>query len=156
MVRRSTFGLLAVVAAAIWATAASAASQVTVDGAWCWISPLPHTAYVYMTLTLTGEPDDRLLSAETPVADGVELLVPHRTALQPADAIPLEKKAPTILQPYGQHIIMRQVKEKLVPGTSFQLKLTFEKAGEIEVPVKIVKQPPITGMPSLPKSVKLE
>jgi copper(I)-binding protein len=152
-------GLLALAAALIW-TPASAAPPISVEGAWCWISPLPHTAYVYMTLTLTGETADNLLSAATTIADGVELLAPRRTngreGLERTDSIPLERQAPTILQPYGQHIIMRQVKDKLVPDTSFPLKLTFEKAGEIDIPVKIVKDPPIAGMPNLPKSVKLE
>lgn len=96
----------------------------------------------YLTIVNNGRSDDRLVSAEAPVAGKVEL---HEMAMegdvmkmrQLADGIPLPAGATVELKPGGLHIMLMGLKQALVEGTSFPLTLTFEHAGTVTVDVTI-------------------
>jgi copper(I)-binding protein len=141
--------------------AAGEDSVVAVDGAWARLSDQqPHTAFVYLTMTLDGEASDHLLSVESPVAESAQILEPqpgmHRDTLAAANSVALDAHAPTIFQPQGTHIILRDMTRKLMPGDYFPVTLHFEQAGSVDAVVKVLKQPPSDGIPDLPKGVKLE
>ncbi len=51
------------------------------------------------------------------------------------DAIIVPPVTPTLLQPGGSHIMLLGLKQPLVAGQTFPLRLRFEQAGEIMVDV---------------------
>jgi copper(I)-binding protein len=134
---------------------------ISVDGVWSRISrEKAHTGFVYMTLSLAGDSGDTLVGAMTPLARSVEILtvrqVKGRERLERAKAIELETHAPTVLQPQGPHLILRGLKQRLMPGDKFILTLEFAKAGKRDVTAKVVADPPHIGLPELPKGVKID
>ncbi len=100
------------------------------------------TGGAYLTIDNGGQPD-KLVGAQTEVAQKAEL---HRhimegnvmkmVAVPGGIALPAGK---TTLQPGGYHIMLLGMKGPLKEGTTFPLKLTFEKAGTIEVTVTVAK-----------------
>ena len=96
----------------------------------------------YLTIVNKGQSDDRLVSAEAPVAGKVEL---HEMAMegdvmkmrQLTDGVPVPAGATVELKPGGLHIMLMGLKESLVEGQTFPLTLTFEHAGTVTVDVAI-------------------
>lgn len=85
-----------------------------------------------------GGADDRLVSAESPVAGRVEL---HEMAMvndvmkmrQLNEGIPVPAGQTVELKPGGLHMMFFEVKQPFVEGGSVPVKLTFEKAGTVEI-----------------------
>jgi copper(I)-binding protein len=145
----------------LWSAGASAAPDpVAIDGAWARSSTRPHVFFVYLTISLGKGVEDVLLGATSPVANKIDLLAPlpkgHGESLEPVMALELETHVPTVLQPGEAHLILRGVREKLKPGDSFPMTLRFANAGTRDVTVKVLALPPGTGMPTVPKGVKLD
>lgn len=142
---------------AVLSVSAHAADPVSIDGVWCVPSTgRPHTAYVYMTMTLNGKTDDTLIKAASSAAQMTDILVPSAGELIPTEALPLSAHAPTIFEPGGQHLILRALNRSLKPGDTIELTLTFAKAGKRGVSAAVVRHAPTADMPGLPKGVKLE
>ncbi len=153
--------ILAGLTAVLFGPPAIAAPGVLVEGAWCWPSRIDsHTAFVYMSLTLADEDADRLLRAGSDLAAEAQILAPGGTKgaarLMPVPAIALDGHAPTILEPGATHLILRGLKRPLRPGDSVPVTLEFEHAPAVTLPVKVLRDPPGTGMPDLPKGIRLE
>lgn len=154
-------GSLAILLVLLGASPAMAADAgISVDGVWCRVSEYrAHTGFVYMTLTVRGEPVDRLVGASTPLATTVELIAPirvkQRERLERVPEIELDAHAPTVLQPQGPHFLLRGVRHKLQPGESFVMTLNFAHAGKREITVHVRQAAPGEGMPGLPKGVRL-
>jgi|GEM_PF-6269560 copper(I)-binding protein len=141
-------------------SALAAGKGISADGVWCRVSEYrAHTAFVYMTLTVRGEPTDTLIGASTPLAATAEMIAPvmgrKREQLELVDAIELDAHAPTVLQPQGPHLLLKGLRHKLLPGQSFVLTLAFAKTGKHDITVHVLKSAPADGMPELPKGVKL-
>jgi copper(I)-binding protein len=133
---------------------------ISVDGVWCRVSEYrAHTAFVYMTLTVRGEPTDKLIGASTPLANTTEMVAPithkRHEHLETVAELELDAHAPTVLQPQGPHFILKGVRHTLQPGQSFIMTLDFAKTGKHDITVHVLKAPPGDGMPELPKGVKL-
>lgn len=101
----------------------------------------PNSA-AYMTLETSGTEPDRLIGGSTPVAQRVELHT-HVTEggvakMRPIEAIDVVPGEPTVLEPGGLHVMLRDLTQKLEPGSEMPLTLQFEQAGEVtlNVPVK--------------------
>lgn len=159
MISRAGPVCAALLAGLLLSPAGSAEPAISVDGAWCRVSQVQAgTAFVYMTVSVSEA--DALVGASTPLADHAEILEPRmvkgREMLVNTAAIPLDPHGPTVLQPQGPHIILKGLKQKLAPGDSFTVTLQFDHGGRQDAAVKVLKQPPATGMPDLPKGVKLE
>lgn len=124
---------------------------VAVDGAWAAADD--RITAVYLTIENAG-PDDRLIGAETEVADEVTMMGPgvampagggSGTAPGDADdagdaetAVDVEVAAgTTALEPGGTHMML-ELTRALVPGEQISLRLTFAGAGVIDVPVEIL------------------
>ena len=140
--------------------AAAANVGISVDGVWCVVSEYrAHTAFVYMTLTVRGEPTDILIGASTPLAATTEMVAPithkRHEHLETVAEIELDAHAPTVLQPQGPHFILKGLHHKLQPGQSFIMTLDFAKTGKHDITVHVLKASPGDGMPELPKGVKL-
>jgi hypothetical protein len=98
-------------------------------------------AGAFMTIQNTGTTADRLVSAASPVAGVVEL---HEMAMEGSVMkmravagieIPAGGKAE--LKPGGYHVMLMDLKGPLVEGKDIPLSLRFEKAGSVDVKVKI-------------------
>jgi len=154
-------GILAIILGVVAAEPAAAANiGISVDGVWCRVSEYrAHTGFVYMTLTVRGEPADKLIGASTPLAATVKMIAPvlhkKREHLEEVSEIELDAHAPTVLQPQGQHFLLRGLRHKLQPGQSFVMTLDFGKTGKHDITVHVLKAAPAEGMPALPKGVKL-
>lgn len=86
--------------------------------------------------------DDRLVAAETPVADRAELHthtmengVMKMRQVEGGIAIPAGQTV--MLQPGGLHVMLFGLKAPLKEKDSVPLTLTFEKAGSVKVDIKV-------------------
>ena len=97
------------------------------------------TSAVYMTLETSGQQSDRLIAAASRAAAGAALhthvMEGGVARMRPAAAIEVAPGAPTVLAPGGLHIMLTGLRHKLVEGETLPLRLTFERAGTIELSV---------------------
>jgi periplasmic copper chaperone A len=96
---------------------------------------------VFMKIENQGQAEDKLLSASSDVADIVQIhehvMEGDVAKMRPVDSIVLPAQSVTELKPGGYHIMLMGLKEPLVEYGTFNLTLTFEKAGSIEVEVQV-------------------
>jgi copper(I)-binding protein len=136
-VKRSiTLALALLCAAPSWAE-----DLVRVDAPWARATILasrPGAAY----LTLTSAGGDRLVAIGTPVADQVMLHATDQvegiSRMSHLETLELPPGQAVTLAPGGMHLMLMGLREKLVEGESFPLKLRFEAAGEMSVEVPIL------------------
>lgn len=96
----------------------------------------------YLTLVNKGTLDDRLVAVSTPVAGVAQL---HEMKMdgdvmkmgELPDGIPVPAGETVTLAPGGLHIMLMDLKQALVEGSTFPLTLTFEKAGAITIDVLV-------------------
>ncbi len=100
-------------------------------------------AAYFAQLENKGDVADKLVRAATPVAQSVEI---HTMSvdgqgvmrMREVDGISLAPKAVLRLRPgAGMHLMLIGLKAPLKEGTSFPMTLEFEKAGRVEVEVKV-------------------
>lgn len=92
----------------------------------------------FVVIKNTGSTDDVLVAAESAVADHVEL---HEMAMENdvmkmrpvKDGIPVPAGETVELKPGGLHMMFMGVKEPFVEGGTVKVKLTFEKAGSVDL-----------------------
>ena len=91
-------------------------------------------------LTLQSPIADRLTGLATPIAQAAQLHTTSREGgimkMRRTDGLDLPAGR---LEPGASHIMLIGLTEKLVPGQSFPLTLTFAKAGTREVTVSVAK-----------------
>jgi periplasmic copper chaperone A len=94
----------------------------------------------YLKLENKGD-TDRLLSASAEVAASVELhemkMDGDVMRMRQVDAVVLPAAKTVDLAPGALHIMFLGLKAPLTAGSSFPMKLKFEKAGEVMVEVKV-------------------
>ena len=98
----------------------------------------------YLTIMNEGSSDDTLLSAETDVAETVEL---HETTIgendvmqmSPVENIPVPAGESATLEPGGKHVMLIGIQEGLVVGDTFDLTLNFEKSGVQTIQVEVTE-----------------
>lgn len=96
----------------------------------------------FVTITNKGHRDDRLIDAKSDAANRVEI---HEMKMegdvmkmgQLEDGIIIPAGASVTLEPGGLHIMFMQVEERFVEGEMVPLTLTFEKAGDVDVMLKV-------------------
>lgn len=105
-------------------------------------APSATNGAAFLTIENNGT-DDRLVSASADISEKVEIHemtmedgVMKMRELTEGVAIP---EGTTELTPKGNHIMFMGLKEPLSEGNTFDLTLTFEKAGEMTFPVVISK-----------------
>ena len=127
--------------------ATSSDPQIKVKDPWARSSPMvAGNGAVYMQLMNEGDSDDILLSAETDVAEVVEL---HETKMegevmkmQPVSKIEVPAGGSTTLKPGGLHVMLINLKQELVPGEKITLTLNFEKSGPMTIEAEIREESP--------------
>lgn len=119
------------------------AGDIEISGAFSRATlPKAPVAGGYLTLINKGTADDRLVSASSPVAGVAQL---HEMKMdgdvmkmgELADGIPVPAGQTVTLAPGGLHIMLMDLKQALVEGSTFPLTLTFEKAGAITIEVLV-------------------
>jgi copper(I)-binding protein len=139
--------LLAAVAAALIAAPALASDakvgDLTITHAFARASAGPAKAgAAYLTVKNGGAADDRLVAVKSSVAarTGLHSHINEGGVMKmrPVEGgIPVPAGGVATLAPGGYHVMMMGLAAPLVEGETFQLELTFEKAGTVTVDVKV-------------------
>jgi copper(I)-binding protein len=122
------------------AVAAAGVSEITVTDAYLHAS-MPNGA-VYLNLKNNGNAGDRLVGAETDIAEAAEL---HETRLdendvmrmRPLEEVELPAGGSATLQPGGMHIMLLGLKQSLVRGDKIKLTLNFAQAEPQTIEVEV-------------------
>lgn len=99
------------------------------------------TGAVYLRIENLGEKADRLIGAQTEIAEKAEI---HLVSMEndvmqmtPTTALDIPAGGWTELAPMSHHLMLFGLKHPLAESTSFPLSLTFEQAGTINVEVQV-------------------
>ena len=103
--------------------------------------PGAKVAGAFMSMENQGKEADRLVSASSPVAGVVEI---HEMGMdggimtmRAVKSIELKPGAKVELRPGGYHVMLEDLKQPLKQGDQIPVTLTFEKAGKVEIKVKV-------------------
>jgi copper(I)-binding protein len=103
--------------------------------------PGARVAGVFMSIDNRGKDADRLLGAASPAAGVVQI---HEMAMdggvmrmREVKGLDLKPGATVALMPGGYHVMLQDLKQSLKEGEEIPLTLTFEKAGSVDVRVRI-------------------
>jgi hypothetical protein len=137
--------VLAALALAACGGSGGTTGGITVSDAWARTSPMMDRAgAAYMILQNSGAAEDKLLSAESDVAQTIEL---HETkemngmmSMSPVPNIPVPAGGKTELKPGGLHVMLIGLNRELKAGDKVQLTLNFEKAGKVPVTAEVKEQ----------------
>ncbi len=120
----------------------AASAQVTTSGAWSL--PLPTSSVngaAYLTIHNQGADGDRLLGADSDIAEKVEL---HNHVMQDGlmsmmrlDVVDIPPNSAVEFAPGGLHIMLMGLTRPLLQGQQYTLILQLEQAGEVPVEVMI-------------------
>ena len=109
-----------------------------------WARPLPTVATVgvaYFTVTNNGDADDVLLSAESPIADTVEIHTHIKEGelmkMRQLDDLTIPAHGKQKLAPGGLHLMLMGLKEVPAVDTKFPVTLYFKKAGKVAIEVAV-------------------
>lgn len=138
---------LAIVFAGLGALASAAdvkAGDIVVSDAWARASATAamKTGAAFAVLNNQGAEMDRLIAAESPVAERVELHTHMMDGgvmrMRQVAAIEVHPGTPTVLQPGGLHVMFMGLRRPLAEGSSIPLTLVFEKAGRLDLAVDVL------------------
>ena len=117
--------------------------ELTISESWARTGTTGGNSAIYLIIDNPTNQDDVLLSASSSVAVAVELHMSKMTdegtmMMQQQENIPVPMGTKVELRPGGLHIMLINLNKDLVEGSSFQVVLNFQNAGEItiEIPVK--------------------
>jgi hypothetical protein len=104
-------------------------------------SPVSKTGAGFMTITNSGKTADRLLSVTTAASNRSDL---HGTINQggvmqmraQAGGVPIPAGGKVMFAPGGLHVMFIGLKAAVTPGQMITARLTFEKAGAVDVAFK--------------------
>ncbi len=112
-----------------------------------WALPLPAVAVngaSYLTIRNHGQDDahaDNLVGARSPIAAQVEIHnMIHsegQMKMQKTERVEIPAQGTVVFEPGATHIMLNGLTKPLVEGEMFPLTLEFEKAGEVDVMVRI-------------------
>ena len=126
------------------AGAASGAPAAGVSVSDAWVRPpmgAGAPAAGYLTIT-GGDVADALVSAKSPIATSVEIHettadASGMTGMQPVEQIDVAVGDTVKLEPGGYHLMLMGVTDMPAVGSTVELSLTFEQAGEITVQAEV-------------------
>jgi len=118
------------------------AGELHIDQPWSRaLPPVAPTGAAYLSIENRGQHSDRLLAADTPIAGHAELHEHvHQDGLmkmQQIDSIEIAPGERVEFTPGGHHIMLFDLKQPLVAGSSYPMTLTFEQAGEVGIEVMV-------------------
>ena len=115
---------------------------VKVENAWARATPgKAKNGGAYLTVVNVGQSSDRLVAAKGDLAKRVEihthLMDNGVMRMRRVEGIDLPAGAKIMMKPGGYHVMLIGLHRPLIKGESFPVTLVFEKAGEIQVMVKV-------------------
>lgn len=123
--------------------ASCGSKELTISDSWARTGTTGGNSAIYLVIDNPTNQDDVLLSASSGVAAAVELHMSKMTEegtmmMQQQENIPVPMGTKVMLQPGGLHVMLINLSQDLAEGSSFQVTLNFQNAGEItiEVPIK--------------------
>lgn len=104
--------------------------------------PASPTAAVFFTISNNGKQADRLIAASSKQSGRAELHTHTNDngvmrMRQVEGGIAIAAGSSVKLAPGGLHVMLLEVKQQARAGDKFPLTLTFERAGEVQVDVKV-------------------
>jgi copper(I)-binding protein len=100
-------------------------------------APSQKVGAVFMTITTNGNNTDRLIGAESPDAETVQIhnhtMVDGVMRMRPVDGVPIPATGEAVLEPGGFHVMLIGLKAPLFEETVIPLTLLFETAGRVEI-----------------------
>ena len=118
-------------------------NHVCVDSPWAYDSLGKQVSAAFMTISTEVGMQDRLVSANAPVAKRTEIheivMKSGVMMMQPVSNLKVSSNKPLILKPRGLHIMLMELNQPLKAGTSIDLTLEFEEAGNIDMQLKILE-----------------
>lgn len=114
------------------------AGTVLITNAWARATPAgARIGGGYLTIENSGTSADRLIGFSSPLAARGEI---HEMAvtggvmkMREVDGVDIAPGASVALRPGGLHLMFVDIKQPLVSGQTFKARLTFEKAGPVDV-----------------------
>ena len=113
---------------------------IAVEHAWARASA-GTTGAAYFSISNQAKTPDRVLAVRSPVAEKAAL---HESKMEngvmemrPLGALTIAPGQSVLLKPGADHVMLMGLKRPLKQGETFPLTLTFEKAGEVLVTVKV-------------------
>lgn len=118
------------------------AGELTIDHPWAReLPPNAPAGAAFFTVRNAGATADRLIGASTPQAQKSELHththVDGMMKMQQVPAVDIPAKGEAKFQAGGNHVMLFGMSKPLKAGEQFPLTLEFEKAGKVEVQVKV-------------------
>ena len=125
-----------ILALALLLAASAANAQVQIENAWARATaPGAPVAGGYMTMRNKGNAPDRLIGASSSAAAKVELHVHIKEGevmkMRQVAAYDVPPNGAFELKPGGAHLMFVQIARPFKEGDKIQVKLRFEKAGEV-------------------------
>jgi len=120
------------------------AGDIVVSDAWARASATAamKTGAAFAVLANEGAEMDRLVAAESPVAERVELHTHTMDGgvmrMRRVEAIEVHPGTPTVLRPGGLHVMFIGLRQPLAEGSRIPLTLHFETAGRVELAVEVL------------------
>jgi copper(I)-binding protein len=145
--RALTFRALALAGAIVFAAgtaSAETAGTITVENVWSRTVPDgSEVAVGYLTIRNDGDEPDRLVSASAPFAGETEM---HQTTMTDgvmqmrpvSEGVPVPAKSTVTLEPGSYHLMFMRLTGPIKEGDTLPLKLTFERAGSVDVTVQVL------------------
>ena len=100
-------------------------------------APSQKVGAVFMKISTNGNIPDRLIGAESPDAETVQIhghtMVNDVMRMRPVEGVDIPAEGQAILEPGGFHIMLVGLKAPLFEETVIPLTLEFEKAGKVEI-----------------------
>jgi copper(I)-binding protein len=137
----SLAGLLLAADAAL----AETVGAISVENAWSRAVPSgAKVAVGYLAIRNDGDEPDRLLAADASFAGEAEI---HQTSMEEGmmrmrpvpDGVPVPAKGTVMLEPNSYHLMFKQLTEPLKVGDTVTAKLTFERAGSVDVAFQVLE-----------------
>jgi copper(I)-binding protein len=120
----------------------------TVRDAWARSTagnPGENTA-IYLVIENEGSADRLIGASATGIANSIELHETReeggRMRMQPVEGWATTSEEALALEPGGKHLMVLGVSKQLAQGDTFEVTLTFERAGAVVAPVQVRDAPP--------------
>lgn len=100
----------------------------------------------YLTMTNSSDKPQKLVGANSPKADRIELHAHLKGAdgmaqMRQVDQVEIPAKGTAVLAPGGLHLMVFGIKDAMKPGDSFPVELTFEGNRKVGFSLPVVENP---------------